>query len=182
MPSKKKLTIQEKQSLIVKDMELIKETPDRKVYKCPKTGRRKVFTINNEPSKTDPSFADECDANHIMQKFQQTGQITHVTKTPGQYLDVSYAQDLHESMIQVQAAKEEFSSLPAKVRSRFNHDMRAYVDFMMDPKNDEEAIDLGLKKKVIKPDDYPKGVDKPKKEVNGESSNKDTTGNGSSSN
>lgn len=116
----------------------------KKIY-VREDGTKRVVTVNEEASKTDQQWKENCDANHIIEKFHKTGQITHLAKKEGTYADVSHVQDLHSSLIQVEKARSEFYSLPAALRKRFNNSMLEYVKFIEDPKNDELAIELGLK-------------------------------------
>lgn len=102
-------------------------------------------TKNTLPSKTDQSFKNDCDVNFIMSRFLKTGQVTHLAKRQGVYADVSEIKDLHESMIQVTQAQEAFNMLPAHLRERFQNSPVEMLRFLQNPKNDSEAIELGLK-------------------------------------
>ncbi|AZL82952.1 internal scaffolding protein [Apis mellifera associated microvirus 25] len=110
-------------------------------------GTKRIQTINEEPSKTEQSFQKECDVNEIIRKYMKTGQITHMARNQGSYADVSEIPDLHSAMIQVSQAQQAFDSLPAELRKRFGNSPVAMVEFLQNPKNDEEAIELGLKTK-----------------------------------
>lgn len=110
-----------------------------------KNGRKRVQTINKEPSITDQSYKKECDVNHIINKFMKTGQITHLARQSGIYADVSNITDLQDSLSKIQLAQEALGSLPAKLRDRFQNDPQKMIDFINDPKNTEECIQYGLK-------------------------------------
>lgn len=126
----------------------------KKVEICPNTGKRKVYTVNKETSKTDQQWKEHCDVNYIMDRFAKTGQINHLAKRTGQYADVSGVHNLHESLCLVRKAEEEFKKQPAKVRARFHNNLEEMYEFLQDPRNDEEAVALGLKT-------WPKVADKP---------------------
>ena len=102
---------------------------------CGKTGKRKVSTINASPSLTDQSFKGQCKAKNIIDKFKKTGQVSHLAKKPGSYQDTSTMPDLHQAMIQVESAKNEFMQIPANIRKLFDNSMVKYNEFMLDPKN-----------------------------------------------
>lgn len=108
-------------------------------------GSKRVQTVNDEPSKTDQQFKDDCDVNFIIDKFTRTGQLTHVNKLQGQYADVSEMPDLPLAMETVTKAQQTFDDLPAELRRRFGNSPVEMFRFLQDPKNDEEAIRLGLK-------------------------------------
>jgi len=95
---------------------------------------------------TKQSFKDECDINNIIKKFMKTGLMEHVNRYQGDYSDICAFDDYQTSLNQVIEAGEMFSSLPAKIRSRFGNDPAAFLDFVGDPVNAQEMIDLGLAK------------------------------------
>jgi len=108
-------------------------------------GTKRVATLNEQPSMTDQSFKDEVNVNNIINKFNRTGQISHLAKKSGMYADLSTIEDLHSSLTQVVQAQEAFDSLPAELRRRFGNSPVEMVNFLQDPSNDQEAVKLGLK-------------------------------------
>lgn len=108
-------------------------------------GTKRVFTVNDEVSRTDQSFDKDVNVNYIMAKYLKTGQIDHLTKNRGIYADVSQITDLLTATEQVKKANHAFNSLPAEIRKRFGNSPVSMVEFLQDPKNDTEAIKLGLK-------------------------------------
>lgn len=86
---------------------------------------------------------DECDINTIVRRFGLTGELPNGTRMP-QYGDFTGATDYHTALNAVIAADAAFMTLPADVRSRFNNDAGAFVDFCSDPNNQAEAEKLGL--------------------------------------
>lgn len=114
-------------------------------------GTKRIFTVNNSGSMCDQSFKEECCASNIIDKFKKTGMITHIAKIRGQYADVSEVPDLHDGLVMVQHANEEFKKLPSEIRNRFRNS-KELIKFMDDPKNHPEAVKLGLMSGVEKPD------------------------------
>lgn len=108
-------------------------------------GRVRVRTYNNEPSKTDQQFKDECNVNNIMAKFKRGGSLNHLQRGPGVYADVSEIPDLLECMEIMTRAQQDFDALPSHIRKRFGNSPTELVDFLNDSKNDDEAIELGFK-------------------------------------
>lgn len=108
-------------------------------------GNVKVQTINNEPTKTQQQFKDQCDINLIMKKYRETGQISHLRNSQGQYLDVSELPSYQEALNTLITANNSFASLSSEVRKRFGNDPKNMIEFLSDPSNDPEAIKLGLK-------------------------------------
>lgn len=97
----------------------------------PKTGR----TMQAQQS--------ECDINNIMAKFQRTGLIDFVNANQPKYGDVT-GLDFETAVNNVAKTREWFAQLPAKWRSRFDNDPGLFLDFINDPENRPEAIQLGL--------------------------------------
>ena len=86
---------------------------------------------------------DESDINTIVRRFGLTGELPSGVRVP-EYGDFTAASDYHTSLNAVLAANQAFASLPADIRTRFNNDPGAFVDFCSDDKNRDEAKKLGL--------------------------------------
>ena len=79
-----------------------------------------------------------------MAKFQKTGALTHYMKHAPQYGDatqVEYADALNV----IANANTMFEELPATIRKKFENDPAKFLEFVQDPKNQEEMEKLGLK-------------------------------------
>lgn len=98
-------------------------------------------TIGN--SKTKTNFKDQVNINKIMSRANRTGQIPFEDKERT-FADVSDIGDYRESLEKIKNADAEFMELPSDVRSRFSNDPGQLIDFIKDPKNIDEARELGL--------------------------------------
>ncbi len=88
-------------------------------------------------------FKEDCDINTIMQRYQKTGAIDHVSKHQPQYGFAS-PNDYHQSMNLIATADSMFNDLPSNIRNEFNNNPQAFLEFVQDPKNADRAIELGL--------------------------------------
>lgn len=79
--------------------------------------------------------------NIIMRRYELGGALPPAP--PPVYADVSGV-DFDQAQLVVAAAKSRFFSLPARVRDRFDNDPGSFLDFMDDPRNVQEAQELGL--------------------------------------
>lgn len=116
-----------------------------KVIEIRENGSKRVYTVNDQPSKTDQQYKEDCDTNTILQKFMRTGQVTHLAKSQGSFQDVSEIKDLAESLQLVKDAESNFLKYPSKLRKKFNNNIHEMINWLNDPENTEEAIELGLK-------------------------------------
>jgi len=105
--------------------------------------RPRFQTAVGTEDKTKQSFADECDINKIMAKYQKTGAIAHFNRHQPEY-GFATSLDLAESMRIVTKANEMFADLPSSVRSKFNNQPGEFLDFVQDPDNASEMVELGL--------------------------------------
>lgn len=110
--------------------------------------RRPVILKCEGPGRTKQSFRDECDINGIMARFQRTGLIDAVNKIQPQYADVA-GFDFQFAMNQIIQAQDMFAELPSGIRKRFQNDPAAFVEFVGDPANEEEARRLGLIREAV---------------------------------
>jgi len=97
---------------------------------------------------THQEFKEESDINTIIDRFgigenpieaQKWVTNVDISEAPDNYMDV---------MNQLNAARDQFMSLPARVRSRFENDPGKFVAFVSDRSNLEEMYSLGL---AVKP-------------------------------
>lgn len=103
-----------------------------------------------EPSMTKQSFADECDINKIMERYEKTG-VMPEGRRMYEFGEAISEYSYQESMNAVIAADQMFSELPAKMRDRFGNDPLQLLKFLDDPDNKDEAIELGLLKRPPPP-------------------------------
>lgn len=97
-------------------------------------------------------FREESDVNVIMARWRKTGILPSGNAKEPMYGDFSNAGDYLEMTGKVTAAKDSFQALPAKIRSRFHHNPGELIDFMADPANEEEAIEMGVIPDPSKPE------------------------------
>lgn len=96
-----------------------------------------------EPTLAQQHAREETDINTIVRRFGLTGELPNNVRVP-RYGDFTAVSDYQTAMNMVMEANEAFMQLPADVRSRFNNDPGALVDFMSDDSNRAEAEKLGL--------------------------------------
>lgn len=102
--------------------------------------------------RTKQSFRDECDINRIMARYQATGVLEHQrADVQGQFRDCT-EWDFQRAMDIVAEARSTFAGLPAELRDRFENDPRKLLEFVHDPANLEESVQLGF----IDPERLPK--------------------------
>lgn len=108
-------------------------------------------------SKTQQQFRDECNINSIMARYESTGVMPQPWRNPPrpQWGDFASAPDFQAAQDLILRARDQFASLPAKVRTRFNQDPVALMRFLADPANRDEAVALGLKNPVAPPEPPP---------------------------
>ncbi len=108
-----------------------------------------------EPTMTKQSFADECDVNNIMARFEKTGVLEHLNTHQGDYADFIGVEDYHTSLNRIHEATEAFMTIPANIRAEFDNDPGKFVAFADDPKNLDRMVELGLANKPLtaSPDD-----------------------------
>lgn len=85
----------------------------------------------------------ECDINFIMSRYAKTGVLAHVNPGRPVYADMP-SFSFHEALNFLQAAQDDFASLPAKVRKEFGNDPAKFLDFATKPENLDKMRELGL--------------------------------------
>lgn len=103
-------------------------------------------------SLTDQQFIPDCDVNLILSRIAKTGQMPANFGATGVYGDFSEIQDYQESLHTIMRAKELFGDLPAQIRQKFQNDPQKLIDYLNDPANLKESVDLGLRVRTDAPD------------------------------
>lgn len=95
-------------------------------------------------SATKQCFKESCDINNILPAFDKQGVLSHVNEAQAFYGDFSEINEYQVSLNQVIAAQASFDSLPSSIRRRFGNDPGEYFEFVTNPNNIDEMVDLGL--------------------------------------
>jgi hypothetical protein len=98
------------------------------------------------PTLTRQEFADECDINVLMERYQNRdiGAIMRAAGEPAYYDFASMPNTLMGFMKLTQDAENAFMTLPAQVRREFDNDPIAFVDYASDPSNLDQMRSWGL--------------------------------------
>ncbi len=111
------------------------------VRKADAVGR--VLTAVGKRSRTKQQFKDECDINNILSKYQKSGAVTHVNKHAAEY-GFATSEDFTSAMFLVTDAQAMFNELPSSLRTKFKNDPAEFLEFVQDPENADELVELGL--------------------------------------
>lgn len=92
---------------------------------------------------TEQQWIEEADINYIADRFMRTGEAPQILNLPtaGDFEGIF---DFQTAMNTLAQAREEFASLPAKTRSRFENDPAKLLDFVNNKDNYDEAVKLGF--------------------------------------
>lgn len=121
--------------------------------------KRVAVPQSEQPSATQQHMRDETNINTIVNRYLKTGVLgnPNATRRP-MFGDFSSVDFMHMQNA-IADIGQNFASLPARVRSRFQNDPYQLIRFVENPDNKAEAIKLG-----ILPDDSPKKPEAPKVE------------------
>lgn len=126
------------------------------VYDSDMVSDETSFVCEGE-SMTHQEFKEESDINTIIDRFgigenpveaQKWVTNVDIADAPNNYQDV---------MNQLNEARDQFMSIPARIRSQFDNDPAKFVDFVSDSSNIDEMIRLGLAvaRPIVEPDKAP---------------------------
>lgn len=106
-------------------------------------------TANAEPSKTQQHFAKDADLNTIVKRYGITdGAIPPAAADARYYGDFSDAFDFRDALDRTRDAVAKFNALPAELRRIFENDPAYLHEWVSDPANIEQAVELGLLSKA----------------------------------
>lgn len=103
--------------------------------------------FTGDPGLTKQAHKDECDIDKIVNKYERTGVVTHLSRSRAEY-GFATSLDLSEAIQILDKATEMFEELPSQLRAEFNNDPGKLLDFIQNPENEERAIEIGLIERV----------------------------------
>lgn len=124
-------------------MKIIEKRPD---------GTLRVYSKPIGKSRTKQAFRDSVDVNKVVARHQiGLRHLAQIPNTTGVYADMSSIPDYQNALHIQQDAQNKFLALPSKIRAKFQNNPAQLISYLQDTKNDEEAIQLGLKSKINAP-------------------------------
>ena len=115
---------------------------EKRVHNALDPARR--VTIACDGGRTQQHFKDEADVNFIVDRWMSSGQLTHVSTAQAITGEFDTPEDFQDAVSRVLAAEAAFMELPAELRARFANSPAAFISFVSDGANQEEAVALGL--------------------------------------
>lgn len=122
----------------------------RKFRKAYDKQRRVRLNFDEDKGLTIQEQKDECDINHILEKYTRTGLINHVNTNEPQFGEFANF-DFREQQTLIAKATQLFMKLPAAVRQQFDNDPAKYIEFVKSPENVEDMKDGVIDNEI--PDD-----------------------------
>lgn len=100
--------------------------------------------VGEDENLVQQHMAAECDVNTIMKRYEQTGDLRHVTDVAGEFGDFYDVTDFKSGTERLMAIQSLFMEIPASIRDRFNNDPAKFVEYATNEKNIEELRSMGL--------------------------------------
>lgn len=96
-------------------------------------------------SLTKQSQIDEADINKIISRHTNTGVLADLDKLERVYGEIT-ATDLLTANTMLKDAHEAFMEIPSAIRSEFDQNVGAFIDYATDPENITQMREWGLAK------------------------------------
>ena len=114
----------------------------------------KFFTKYNPPkvpgfssemeSKVQEQFADACQTDTIIRKYNMMGVNPFIASGSSQYLDTTQIPDFICAQNAQIKVKEYFEGLPSDIRLEFNNDPMQFAEVVSDPRNADYLREIGV--------------------------------------
>jgi hypothetical protein len=114
----------------------------------------KFFTKYNPPkipgwnsdqeSKVQEQFADSCQTDTIIRKYNMMGVNPFISAGGSQYLDTTQIPEFFVAQNAQVKVKEYFEGLPSNIRLEFNNDPMQFAEFVSDPRHAEYLREIGV--------------------------------------
>lgn len=110
----------------------------------PPSIRRRVQIFFPEPSLTKQDDLEASDINNIIALYRVTGDEAPFSKRKPLYADVTNLPDYLTIRKTIAEADYQFSLLPSALRGQFHNDPQIFIDWLSDPQNRPQAVEMGL--------------------------------------
>jgi phage internal scaffolding protein len=97
-----------------------------------------------EESKTEQSHKSEVDINNIVKRAGSGELIAKVNALQNWTYDDVTSNDFQEAMNAIIKARDTFSSVPSAIRKQFDNDPAKFMDFVRNPENKDQLVEMGL--------------------------------------
>lgn len=114
----------------------------------------KFFTKYNSPkvpgfssemeSKVQEQFADACQTDTIIRKYNMMGINPFIASGGSQYLDTTQIPSFVAAQNAQSKVKEYFEGLPSDIRLEFNNDPMEFAEVVSDPRNADYLREIGV--------------------------------------
>lgn len=114
----------------------------------------KFFTKYNPPkipgfssemeSKVQEQFADACQTDTIIRKYNMMGVNPFIASGGSQYLDTTQIPSFVAAQNAQIKVKEYFEGLPSEIRLEFNNDPMQFAEVVSDPRNADYLREIGV--------------------------------------
>lgn len=114
----------------------------------------KFFTKYNPPkiegfssemeSRVQEQFADACQTDTIIRKYNAMGVNPFISSGDSQYLDTTLIPDFVCAQNAQIKVKEYFEGLPSDIRFEFNNDPMQFAEVVSDPRNADYLREIGV--------------------------------------
>jgi len=114
----------------------------------------KFFTKYNPPkipgfssdmeSKVQEQFADACQTDTIIRKYNMMGVNPFIASGGSQYLDTTEIPSFVAAQNAQVKVKEYFDGLPSDIRLEFNNDPMQFAEVVSDPRNADYLREIGV--------------------------------------
>ena len=99
---------------------------------------------SDQPSKVQEQFADACQTDTIIRKYNMMGVNPFISSGGSQYLDTTQIPSFVAAQNAQVKVKEYFEGLPSDIRLEFNNDPMQFAEVVSDPRNAEYLREIGV--------------------------------------
>lgn len=99
---------------------------------------------SDQPSKVQEQFADACQTDTIIRKYNMMGVNPFIASGGSQYLDTTQIPSFVAAQNAQVKVKEYFEGLPSDIRLEFNNDPLQFAEVVSDPRNADYLREIGV--------------------------------------
>lgn len=107
--------------------------------------RRVVVDCSEDEVIVEQSHKDEVNINNIIKRhgIDLVAKTNNLRSSDYTFDDIP-GNDFQEAMLKVIKAQDTFMTIPSAIRKKFNNNPAEFLDFVQNPENMDEMVNLGL--------------------------------------
>lgn len=107
------------------------------------------------PGRTKQEFKEESEITNILARVAKNNLLQNLEERQRTYVDLPSGLDFETAQLKISQGRQAFAMIPAHMRAQFDNNPQEFLEFIENPENADEMVEMGLLRPPT-PDEAPK--------------------------